>query len=93
MLSSLKNIFKVPDLRNKVLFTLFIIVVYEVGANVIVPYVNFSAIQQIEASAKSAGILATSTSSPAGASSGWPSSAWASCPTSPAPSSSSSSPP
>jgi preprotein translocase subunit SecY len=57
MLSSLKNIFKVPDLRNKVLFTLFIIVVYEVGANVIVPYVNFSAIQQIEASAKSAGIL------------------------------------
>jgi preprotein translocase subunit SecY len=57
MLSSLKNIFKVPDLRNKVLFTLFIIVAYEVGANVIVPYVNFSAIQQIEASAKSAGIL------------------------------------
>ena len=31
MLSSLKNIFKVPDLRNKVLFTLLMIVLYRAG--------------------------------------------------------------
>ena len=34
MLSSLKNMFKVPDLRNKVLFTLLIISLYQFGANV-----------------------------------------------------------
>ena len=31
MLASLKNIFKVPDLRNKVLFTLAIIALYRFG--------------------------------------------------------------
>ena len=57
MLSSLKNIFKIPDLRNKVLFTLLIIGVYQLGANVIVPGVDFKKVQQLEAAAKSAGII------------------------------------
>ena len=33
MLSSLRNIFKVPDLRNKVLFTILMIVLYRFGAH------------------------------------------------------------
>ena len=37
MLSSLKNIFKVTDLRNKILFTLFIIALYRLGSNVTGP--------------------------------------------------------
>jgi preprotein translocase subunit SecY len=57
VLSSLRNIFKVPDLRNKVLFTLAIIGLYQLGGNVIVPYVSLSQIQQLENSARSAGIL------------------------------------
>jgi len=57
VLSSLKNIFKVPDLRNKVVFTLVIIGLYQLGANLIVPFVSISEIQQLEATAKQAGIL------------------------------------
>src|SRR5215469_15320352 len=34
MLSRLANIFRVPDLRNKVVFTLAIIALYQIGANV-----------------------------------------------------------
>ena len=37
MLSSLANIFKVPDLRKKVVFTLSIIALYQFGANLPVP--------------------------------------------------------
>ena len=31
MLSNLKNVFKIPDLRNKILFTVAMIVVYRLG--------------------------------------------------------------
>ena len=57
MLSSLKNIFKVPDLRNKVVFTLLIIGLYELGANLIVPFVSIAQIHALESQAKQAGIL------------------------------------
>ena len=57
MLSNLKNIFKVPDLRNKVAFTLTIIALYQVGTNIIVPYIDINQVQQLEAQAKQAGIL------------------------------------
>ena len=57
MLSSLKNIFKVPDLRNKVIFTLGIIALYQLGANLICPYISIAQVQQLETAAKQAGIL------------------------------------
>jgi len=57
MLSSLKNIFKVPDLRNKVIFTLLIIALYQLGANLIVPFVSIKEVQQLEATAGKAGVL------------------------------------
>ena len=40
MLSSLRNIFKVPDLRNKVLFTILMIVLYRFGAHLPVPGID-----------------------------------------------------
>jgi preprotein translocase subunit SecY len=44
MLTTLKHIFKVPDLRNKILFTLLVVAIYQLGANVPVPGIDFSAI-------------------------------------------------
>src|SRR3984885_3324746 len=57
MLSRLANIFRVPDLRNKVLFTLAIIALYQIGANVPVPGVNWSRLQSLESTASSSGVL------------------------------------
>ncbi|MHB8330309.1 MAG: preprotein translocase subunit SecY, partial [Acidimicrobiales bacterium] len=57
MLSSLKNIFKVPDLRNKVVFTLLVVGLYQLGANIITPYISIAKVQQLEQQAKQAGIL------------------------------------
>src|SRR5947208_888332 len=51
MLSRLRNMFRVPDLRNKIIFTIIIIAVYRVGAHLPVPYVDFSAIKDLQRSA------------------------------------------
>ena len=51
MLSRLANVFRVPDLRNKVIFTLVIIALYQIGANVPVPGVSWSRLQTLESSA------------------------------------------
>ena len=37
MLSSMRNMFKVPDLRNKILFTLLMLALYRLGAHIPVP--------------------------------------------------------
>src|SRR3954452_799970 len=57
MLSRLRNMFRVPDLRNKILFTIFIIAVYRVGAHLPVPYVDFSAIKQLQDQANNSGVV------------------------------------
>ena len=57
MLSSLKNMFKVPDLRNKILFTMLIITIYRFGAHIPVPGIEFSAVRQLEAAASKGGVL------------------------------------
>ena len=57
MLASLANIFRIPDLRKKVVFTLTIIAIYQFGANVPVPFVNFSKVAQLSAASKSSGVL------------------------------------
>jgi preprotein translocase subunit SecY len=57
MLSSLRNMFKVPDLRNKIGFTLLIILIYRLGAHIPVPSIDFSAVQQLATLAKSGGVL------------------------------------
>ena len=57
MLSSLKNMFKVPDLRNKIFFTIFIIAVYRLGAHIPVPGINWDAVQQLAKAAQKGGVL------------------------------------
>jgi preprotein translocase subunit SecY len=57
VLSRLGNIFRVPDLRNKVLFTLTIIVLYQVGANVPVPGVSWAKLQTLQHEAGASGVL------------------------------------
>ncbi|WP_338206969.1 preprotein translocase subunit SecY [Lactobacillus juensis] len=47
MFSTLKNAFKDKEIRNKIYFTLFILLIYRIGANITVPGVNAKAITQV----------------------------------------------
>src|SRR5580765_1551998 len=51
-LSRLRNMFRVPDLRNKVFFTIFIIFIFRLGSYIPVPYVDFKAIVELKKSAQ-----------------------------------------
>ncbi len=44
MFATIKNAWKIAELRSKMLFTLFIILIYRLGANLPVPYVSSNAI-------------------------------------------------
>jgi preprotein translocase subunit SecY len=57
MLTSLRNMFRVADLRNKVLFTLVVIAIYQLGISIPVPGVDFHAIRGISSSARATGVL------------------------------------
>ncbi|CAB4661530.1 MAG: preprotein translocase subunit SecY [Actinobacteria bacterium] len=57
MIGRLRNMFRVPDLRNKVLFTLLVIAAYRIGSHIPVPFVDFSAIQSLQASAADNGVV------------------------------------
>ena len=57
MLSRLRNMFRVGDLRNKILFTLVVIGLYRLGAHLPLPYVDFSAIQALKDRAAQGGAL------------------------------------
>ena len=46
MLKAFLNAFRVPDLRNKILFTLFMVAVYRFGSHVPVPVVDIHLLQQ-----------------------------------------------
>src|SRR5258706_15885999 len=58
MFKTLINIFRIPELRNKVLFTLFMLAIYRIGYHVPLPGVNqtgFSEIAKRQAEAARAG--------------------------------------
>jgi preprotein translocase subunit SecY len=57
VLSNLKNVFKIPDLRNKLLFTVAMVVVYRLGAAIRVPGVDGLAIDQLRSQANTQGAL------------------------------------
>ncbi len=57
MFSNLKNIFKVADLRNKILFTMFIVLIYRFGTAIRVPGVDGQAVQQLKSAADTQGAL------------------------------------
>ena len=40
MFQTLKNAWKVAEIKNKLLFTLLIVILYRIGANIPVPYVD-----------------------------------------------------
>ncbi len=55
-LSIFRYIFKIPDLRKRILFTLFMFAVYRLGAAVPVPGVDLDAVQRLTDSGSQAGI-------------------------------------
>jgi preprotein translocase subunit SecY len=57
LFSNVKNMFKVPDLRNKIIFTLAVIALYRLGSNVTVPGISFKAVQELQANAERGGVL------------------------------------
>ena len=57
MLTSLKNMFKVPDLRNKILFTLLMLMLYRFGAFIPAPGIDLGAIETLKDSADQGGVL------------------------------------
>ncbi len=57
MISNLKNVFKVPDLRNKILFVMAMILLYRVGVAIRVPGIDPDAVKQFKAAANTQGAL------------------------------------
>ena len=47
MIEAIRNAFKIPDLRQKILFTLFIIATYRLGAHIPVPGVDLAALKNL----------------------------------------------
>ena len=48
MLTTLRNAWKIPELRRKLLFTLLIILLYRIGNVIPVPFVNVGALNAFE---------------------------------------------
>ncbi len=57
MLTAFRNAFRIHDLRNKILFTLFIFVLYRFGTTVPVPGVDLNAIKEFTDSATTSGFV------------------------------------
>ncbi len=57
MSSAVANIFKIPDLRNRIFFTIFVLIVYRIGAHIPIPGINVEALKNYFVEAKSAGVL------------------------------------
>ena len=55
MLTRVLNMFRIPDLRNKILFTLFILGIYRLGAFIPAPYVDTDAVQLMRDQANTSG--------------------------------------
>ena len=45
MIQTIKNAWKVPELRSKILFTLLVILLYRLGANIFVPFLNAASVE------------------------------------------------
>src|SRR3954465_9135240 len=57
MLSRLRNMFRVPDLRNKILFTIFVVLIYRLGTHIPVPYVDFAQIKALQHQSTNSGVV------------------------------------
>ena len=47
MIETVKNAWKVADLRKKILFTLFIVLIFRIGSVIPAPFINFAALKSI----------------------------------------------
>lgn len=56
-MSTLRNVFKIAELRNKVLFTLGLIAVYRFGSHVPVPGISLVVLDELAETAKEGGML------------------------------------
>src|SRR5688572_33493982 len=56
-MGSLLNVFRIPDLRNKVLFTLGMIALYRFGAFIPVPGIDLDAVATLRTQAEEGGVL------------------------------------
>lgn len=50
MFGTLKNAWAVKEIRNKILFTVFIIIIFRIGSVIPVPYINVAALKAAESS-------------------------------------------
>ncbi len=57
MSSAVTNIFKIPDLRKRIFFTIFVLIVYRIGAHIPIPGINVEALKNYFLEAESAGVL------------------------------------
>ncbi len=57
MSSAFINIFKVPEIRNRILFTLFILIIYRIGAHIPVPGMNVEALKEYFNEVQAGGLL------------------------------------
>ncbi|HAP76330.1 MAG TPA: preprotein translocase subunit SecY [Acidimicrobiaceae bacterium] len=57
MFSNLKNVFKVADLRNKILFVMAMVLVYRIGVAIRIPGIDPDQVKQFKAAANSQGAL------------------------------------
>jgi preprotein translocase subunit SecY len=55
VLSNLANMFKVADLRNKILFTVGMVMLYRLGTFIRVPGIDDQAVRQLRESARQQG--------------------------------------
>ena len=58
VLRNIGNIWKITDLRNKILFVLAMIVVYRLGAFIPAPGINYAALRPLQDQAEEGGVLA-----------------------------------
>ncbi len=57
MSSAVVNIFKIPELRKRVLFTLIMLIIYRIGAHIPIPGINVEALKDYFTEAQSSGVL------------------------------------
>lgn len=55
MLKSISNIFKIPDLKKKILFTAFILIIYRLGSFIPIPGIDAAALKEFLGSANKSG--------------------------------------
>ncbi|MFH1736387.1 MAG: preprotein translocase subunit SecY [Actinomycetota bacterium] len=57
MLEAVRNLFRIPELRKRLLFTLFVVAIYRLGAHIVVPGVDTVALQNFVAQQQKLGGL------------------------------------